>query len=180
VALLAVVAYPIIEETARQWIESIRRDHDPQAFRIYLHFTLVFPVEESLADVAKHVSAVAASARSIRFVIRHVSAVRDVDGAGGHVFLLPDEGRHDIAGLHDRLYEGALRAHLRRDIPFVPHITVGAASSMASATRVVQRLSVNFPAMHGSLESIELVDVGAQYVRSLQAFALGRSGEALA
>ena len=42
---LAIVAYPSLDETDRQWIESFRATHDPQSPRIDVHFTLVFPVE---------------------------------------------------------------------------------------------------------------------------------------
>jgi hypothetical protein len=40
---LPVVAYPELGDTERAWIESIRSRHDPQANRLGVHFTLVFP-----------------------------------------------------------------------------------------------------------------------------------------
>jgi hypothetical protein len=39
----AVVAFPTFEAADRQWIESIRAKHDPEAKRIAAHFTLIFP-----------------------------------------------------------------------------------------------------------------------------------------
>ena len=49
--MLAVVAYPSVDETDRQWIESFRAPHDPQHSRIDVHFTLIFPVEISPSDL---------------------------------------------------------------------------------------------------------------------------------
>jgi len=40
---LAIVAFPSVDEVDRQWIESFRSQHDPQASRLGVHFTLVFP-----------------------------------------------------------------------------------------------------------------------------------------
>ena len=42
-AVRAVVAFPLLDADDRQWIESIRAKHDPEAKRIAAHFTLVFP-----------------------------------------------------------------------------------------------------------------------------------------
>jgi len=138
--LLAIVAYPCLTEADRQWIESIRARHDPQASRISAHFTLVFPVEVSPIDVLRNVSVVAKSTQPIQFVIRDARAVRDALGGGSHVFLVPDKGRVEITKLHDRLYEGVLRAHLRTDFPFMPHITVAAAPPLDSGKRLAQAL----------------------------------------
>ena len=50
----------------------------------------------------------------------------DVVHGGAHVFVVPDEGRDQIARLHDELYAGVLRQHLREDIAFVSHVTIAA------------------------------------------------------
>jgi hypothetical protein len=42
---LAIVAYPNIDDSDRQRLESFRALHDPQAARIGVHFTLVFPFD---------------------------------------------------------------------------------------------------------------------------------------
>src|SRR5437879_804943 len=115
---LAVVAYPVLAGSDHQWIEAIRAQHDPQTPRIQAHFTIVFPLEAAPETVIAHARAVWGTIRPIRFTIQHGEAVRD---AGGHVFLVPEAGSTEIIALHDRLYEGVLRAHLRESTPFVPH-----------------------------------------------------------
>ena len=42
-AIRAVVTFPLLDADDRQWLESIRAKHDPEAKRIAAHFTLVFP-----------------------------------------------------------------------------------------------------------------------------------------
>ena len=173
---IAIVSYPSIDEADRRWIESVRARHDPHAVRIGVHFTLVFPSNASPAEVAAEVAAVARSAGPIPFTVRGARAVADVVGGGGHVFLVADEGRGEIAALHDRLYQGILRPQLRADIPFTPHMTVAAGSDVAECERLVQELDLDHRTVQGVLQRIELVNVETPRVDSIASFVLGTSG----
>ena len=108
---LAIVAYPSLDDVDRQWIESFRIKHDPQASRLGVHFTLVFPVEAVPSKLEPEIAVVAQSTQPISFAIRGTKVVRDALGNGSHIFLVPDEGGAQIATLHGRLYAGALRAY---------------------------------------------------------------------
>ena len=171
VTVLAVVSYPRLEEADRQWIESIRARHDPQADRIGVHLTLVFPAEAPPDDVAAEVSVVARSLTPIPFTIRRAKAVPDVIGGGGHVFLVPDEGRDEIARLHDRLYEGVMRPHLRMDIPFTPHLTVAAHADVDLCEHLARALNLDRRTVSGTLRSLDLVNVAGRRVDTIATFA---------
>ena len=168
---LAVVAFPTLEDPDRRWIESFRAKHDPQVSQINVHFTLVFPVDTS-EDVGSEVATVAQSTPPIAFAVRRTEVVSDALGHGSHVFLVPDEGSAQISALHDRLYAGKLRVHLRSDIPFVPHMTVGAAPDSGSALRLADELNVRDRPFRGVVGALELVDVGATRVRSIATYEL--------
>jgi 2'-5' RNA ligase len=172
---LAIVAYPILDEIDRLWIESSRARHDPQASRIDVHFTLVFPVEAVASALGPEIAVVAQSSHLIPFTIRRTKVVRDPLGNGSHIFLVPDEGSAEIATLHDRLYAGALRAHLRSDIPFVPHMTVGAAPDSQTAETFAEELGVRTRIIRGTVAHVELVDVGTPRVQSISIYALGNA-----
>ena len=163
--------------TKPQWIESFRTKHDPQAFRIGVHFTLVFPVEALPSEVEPELAVVAQSTQPISFAIRRTEVVRDALGNWSHIFLVPDEGGAEITALHDRLYAGALRPHLRSDIPFVAHMTVGAAPDSPSAERLADELNVRSRILRGTVGNIELVDVGTPVVQSITTYALGSAWE---
>jgi 2'-5' RNA ligase len=173
--LLAVVAYPRLDDEDRQWVESIRARFDPQVARLAAHFTLVFPVEASLSTVAGEVSAVAESMTPIAFTIRHAMAVRNVRTTGGHVFLVADEGGRAIEGLHGRLYAGALKPHRRADIPYVPHMTVAASEDFGWCDALARNLCKG-RTISGTLDSIDVVDVALPRVESFGQFTLARSG----
>ena len=171
---LAIVSYPSLDQADRQWIESVRARHDPQAARIGVHFTLVFPTDASPAQVTAEVAAVARSAQPIPFTIRRARAVSDV-GGGDHVFLVPDEGRGEIATLHDQLYEGVLRPHLRADLPFTPHMTIAASSDFAACEGLVRELGLDHRTVQGILRRIELITLEEPRVDSIATFVLGIS-----
>ncbi len=170
---LAIVAYPGLREADRQWIESFRAKHDPQSARLAVQFTLVFPVEATPRVLKAELEAAAASCRPISFAIRRTEAVRDAGGSGARVFLVPDEGRAEIAALHDRLYAGALSVHLRADIPFVPHITIGAAPDQPSGERLAEAFSFGARVVRGTIATLDVVDVGGLLVRTVMSHRFG-------
>lgn len=172
---LAIVSYPRFEDGAGRWIEAARKEHDPQASLLKAHFTLVFPLDAALPPVAEQATRIAAAARPARVVLRRAEAVPDALHGGGHVFLVPDEGRAEIEALHDRLYDGALRAHLRTDVPFVPHITVGAYAAHERCVALAAELNAQRPLVHGTVDSIEIIEVSVSEVRTLLRLELGKA-----
>ncbi len=173
---LAIVAFPALDEDDREGIESFRGRHDPQASRISLHFTLVFPFNAEPDRIMSEVAAAARSMGPIPFTIRQTSVVRDTVGGGAwKVFLVPDEGWAQVARLHDRLYSGSLKGSLREDIPFAPHITVGAAADAQLAQEWAKTLEVPPRVIAGTLASIDVVDVGEHRVRSVASYRFGES-----
>ena len=86
--------------------------------------------------------------------------------------LVPEEGAREIEALHDRLYDGILRPHLRADIPFEPHITVGASDSLERCQDIAERISAACPCVVGRLETVELVEIANGALRTAARFAL--------
>jgi len=167
---LAVVAYPKLDEADRVRIESFRAKHDPQAPRLAVHFTLVFPVMADLIELEDELALVAKSTPPISFTIRGTKVVADVLTAESHVFLVPEEGGAEMTMLHDRLYSGVLRLHLRSDIPFVPHLTVAAAPSVQAAETLADELDAR--EIRGVIAALELIDVRGARVISITTYAL--------
>ena len=170
--VLACVGYPKLEESDHRWIESFRTRHDPQASRIRAHFTLVFPVELTAEPIVEHLSALLQNARPIPFVLRRAEPVPDLVAGGSHVFLVPEEGRHEIAALHDKLYGGLLRPFLRQGVPFVPHITVGGSSTFDPCLRLAAELNHETLAVPGVITHLDLIEVTSAGIKTVIRFAL--------
>jgi 2'-5' RNA ligase len=171
---LAVVSYPRMEDADLDWIEAIRAKNDPQAHRIAAHFTLVFPVAASLAALSDEVAALVEVHSPIAFTVRAALAFPDAGADGGHVFFVPDEGRMQITRLHDRLYEGILKRHLRQDILFVPHVTAGAQPDLRNCEELAKQLTAAGRAISGVLDAVDVLELTSGAIVSRARLGLGR------
>jgi 2'-5' RNA ligase len=172
-AVRAVVAFPLLDKNDRQWIESIRAKHDPEAKRIAAHFTLVFPAVLPLRAIEAHVERVARSTEPFRVLLRRATVAPDPLGSSGHVFLIPEDGRDALAGLHERLYEGALQRQLRRNASFTPHMTVAAGTALDPLHALAGELNARGLGVRGSISEIVLVEVTTAEIRPIANFILG-------
>ena len=110
-------------------IEAFRRKHDPAAALIAAHLSLVFPfpTAHSRLQVETHLQRVASKWPPIPVTFRRVRI-----HANEFLFLMASRGAASVAGLHDRLYTRSFAPHLRRDLPYEPHITLARHASFAS------------------------------------------------
>jgi 2'-5' RNA ligase len=168
---VAIICHPEFSAADRNWIEAVRSRHDPQAAMVAAHVTLVFPAEE-LDEVAivAHAQSTAAVTAPITFQLTAAHPVRDKISSQSHIFLTPDLGETEIRDLHAALYSGVLASQLRTDIPFVPHITVGAAQTLEAAETVAASLGPI--AISGRLTTLDLVGFDGRTVTPLADFPL--------
>jgi 2'-5' RNA ligase len=103
-------------------VEAFRARHDPAAALIPAHVSLVFPFPTALSrlQVETHVQRVVSRWPPVPVTFRRVRTE-----ANEFLFLMASRGAASIKGLHDRLYTRSLAPHLRRDLPYEPHITIG-------------------------------------------------------
>lgn len=140
---LYTVAFPTLPAAAERFIDDFRADHDSSRRDLVApHFTLVFACREVPLEVyTRHVEAVAQSIPPIDFECRIALPAAGAPGGSAHVFLVPTIGHAGIVELHDRLYEGPLRAALRADLPYVPHITVATTPDIGLAKALCDALN---------------------------------------
>ena len=174
-AVRAVVAFPLLEPDDKQWIESIRAKHDPEAKNIAAHFTLVFPTVLPLRIAETHIARVAHAMEPIRFVLRRAAVVPNPVGTGGYVFLLAEDGRDALVGLHERLYEGVAHAHAKRTAPFTPHVTIAAGTTVDALDTLAGELNAKALAIRGSISEIVVVEVTPGEIRQVAQYPLGGS-----
>ncbi len=103
-------------------IEAFRRRHDPLADALPAHVTLVFPFPTNLTvtQIATHIRRVVGNWPALPVSFRDVEGIVDE-----FVVLMLRERAEAIVALHDKLYGGVLKAHLRDDIEYQPHVTLG-------------------------------------------------------
>ena len=89
-----------------------------------------------------------------------------------YVFLVPDEGCSGLSLPHDRLYTGALSAHLRLDLPYIPHITIGTLAERHAAKQLCDQLNRAGLGIHGSVNSLTVGTFANGKVNNLASFEL--------
>jgi 2'-5' RNA ligase len=155
---LLVVAYPQLAAIDYAWIQAIRQQHDAHYSLIAPHFTLVFPLNtvDQAACVA-HISAWIRQIGSISFRIRCAMIVKDAFGPLTHLFLVPDEGYSALVRLHDALYVDLLADHLRLDVAFIPHITIGGNVDPRVCKASADQINRQNRCIQGSIDAVDLI-----------------------
>lgn len=164
---LAVVNYPTLSEEDYEWIQSVRKEHDPLYYGVVdSHISLVFPtdgVEES--TFVDHIGEKARSTSSFEVVFR-CAILGDPDFQGhAHAFLVPDEGFSNIVRLHDRLYTGPLADFLRLDVPFIPHVGIANMPEPEDCKAIIDDLNAENFEIPGRVESLDVVEYDGESVR---------------
>lgn len=155
---LYTVAYPELNARDRAFIDDFRLHHHRHFGPVIApHYTLVFGCAAVPApDYLRHAQAVANSTSVIPFCCRYAMLGADDEDDTAYVFFVPDEGYAQISLLHDRLYTGPLASHLRLDLPYIPHITVGRLGSRTEAKALCDELNRRGLEIHGALGALSV------------------------
>lgn len=161
---LYVAAFPNFAAQAT-WISDIRSKYDPVAKYVMPHLTLIFPTASFTAEELRHeLSQLVRGFAPFRVALR--SAILMPESASpskhAHIFLVPDEGFGQMVRLHDRLYTGKLASELRLDIPFVPHMTVGADLDLTNAKTIADDLNSSDFEIRFDLNELFIVEITEQ------------------
>jgi hypothetical protein len=154
--VLYTLAFPSLSASDAAFIEGFRADHQAgQGALVAAHFTMVFGCSTVPRDeYMQHVESIAGASRPVRFTCRYAMLGADDEDATAYVFLVPNEGFAELSLLHDRLYTGVLSTHLRLDIPFIPHITIGMLAERQAAKSLCDALNRRHVNIDGSVESL--------------------------
>jgi 2'-5' RNA ligase len=135
----AVAWFPRFDGLER--IEAFRERHDPMAPFIPAHLSLVFPFHtaHSRLQVRTHVQRVVSRWPPIPVSFRAVRL-----HANEFIFLMASRGAAAMTTLHDRLYTRSFQPHLRRDLPYEPHITLARNADFAALERAFEEARDEF------------------------------------
>ncbi|MGE5805432.1 MAG: 2'-5' RNA ligase family protein [Ignavibacteria bacterium] len=153
-----VLAYPTISQKDYNWIQKFRKKYDNRYYKIVKpHFTIVFPVnriEESI--FIKHIVELSKDNKQIDFTLKCSIIVKDSFSDFTDIFLIPDEGNSEIIRLHDKFYTGVLTSELRLDIPFIPHIGIGASKNSDESKKLSDKINENNFCIKGTINSLNI------------------------
>jgi hypothetical protein len=115
----SLVSYPEIEN---EKFHEFRNRYEPYAGLLPEHIAFIFPVPETIGldKLKNHIRKILANWEP--FDVHFNKTEKTFD----HWLLLtPTAGNEKAVKLHDELYTGMLEPHLRKDLPYKPHIALG-------------------------------------------------------
>jgi 2'-5' RNA ligase len=170
---LAIIAHPRFNETDSAWLEAIRRQYDPQAELVPAHLTLMFPVVAPVASLLAQANRCAAGNKVFDIRITQVHAHRDAKDGWSYIFALPTIGSEQITALHDNLYSGEFRKHMRQDLTYQPHITIAKKTDYSECASLASSLNRGGINILGRIDSIRVVSVEPDAITPVAEFDLG-------
>ena len=117
--LYAIVAYPKVDFGK---INDFRKKYDPHFSLIKPHITVAFPFQDTIpeGEIIKHIESRVEEIRSFQITISSYDKFFD-----HWLYLIISNGKQEVTKLHDVLYTDILEKYLRKDLPFIQHITIG-------------------------------------------------------
>jgi 2'-5' RNA ligase len=170
---LLLLAFPIFNANDYDWIQSYRKENDELYFNVVKpHFTIVFPVEDkSQKEFVEEVESQINHLKKIPFELTTAEAHKDLLSDYYYEFLLPKKGYREIVAMHDQLYTNSFRAH-RKDIPYIPHITIGNSREKTKCENAVIELNHTSFSISGLISELSIVDYSNNLVTIVAQFDL--------
>ncbi|MDQ0464498.1 2'-5' RNA ligase [Caulobacter ginsengisoli] len=170
-----VIARPHFDKADLAWLTDIRSRRAGSRGAPY--FTLVFPgVDLEPKAFAAEVRARVEGISPIRFRLRSALVVPEQLVGRFHVFLIPDEGFGAILKLHDALHAGAIKAALRKDSPYLPHITVATTSDYNTARNLAISLNHGDIDIRGHIEALQVEHRIGEVIKLVAEIPLPKAG----
>lgn len=148
-------------------IQELRNKYDPLANLIAPHITIAFPFSDNISneELIKKLTNLLKNFRSFTIVFKGISLSED-----NYIFLNCMKGDQEIIELHNEIYKQILTSHLKKSIKYIPHITLGKASSIQELDSfdyefktVVDEISIELIGEHEESIIIKNIKLGGKY-----------------
>ena len=148
-------------------IQELRNKCDPLANLIAPHITIAFPFSDNIPneELIKKLTNLLKNFRPFTIVFKGISLSED-----NYIFLNCMKGYQEIIELHNEIYKQILTSHLKKSIKYIPHITLGKASSIQELDSfdyefktVVDEISIELIGEHEESIIIKNIKLGGKY-----------------
>jgi len=172
---LGVLAYPKWNPADHRRIQDFRKAHDELYYQVVNpHFAFVFPMEGVVKEAfLDEVEKQSRGFGPIEFEIRCATPNKDAFLPYYHLLLVPDLGCSRVVRLHDRLYSGLFRPHLRLDIDFIPHVGIANSKDPEQVKLWVDSWNAGEFCIGGRIESLTAIDYSNGVLVDLHTIPLG-------
>ncbi len=168
-----VAAYPSMSPADNNWIQNIRKVHDEQFTLIEPHFTIVFPTSKlSGTEMLKHVESLDLDTKPFSFSLSKAVTEENTFQKSFQIHLVADEPIPELVKLHDVLYLGGLESEHRKDLLYVPHITIAGSKDQNTMQKLASELNDSRFDIAGSINEITVSSFDGKKITNLARFHL--------
>lgn len=137
-------------------INSIRKKYDSKFKLIKNHITLAFPFKNvNQRKLIKHIQKSIKNIKPFRLTLNGIKKSKKEY----YLFLMVKEGKNQMMKIHKELYLRFLTKWLRKDIPYVPHLTLGyfkTKEELNKALKDVKKRNLHFETLVNKISLITL------------------------
>lgn len=108
-------------------IQSIREKYDRLYMLVPPHITLVFPFTDDISNEDLYIKLKELIKDTKKFNVKFKGLSLSDDN---FIFLNCVIGLENIIDLHDKIYNNILPTHFKKDVEYVPHITLGKSNNI--------------------------------------------------
>lgn len=170
---LYVLIYPKLSPSALVEIERFRRRHEPgRATLVAAHITVGFAIPSTSAEaLLQHARQLARDVEAFKVSFASIRPSWDPLSAEHKLFLIMEDGRVQIADLHDALYRRLPASDQASDLAFEPHMTIATASSQRDIEIASADAAFVLPIV-GTADELTVAELGPDGLRPLASIAL--------
>jgi len=164
--VFALVHYPNVDALHINQLNQLRMKYDPHVDLIAPHITLMSPVPESIGEdnLIHHLELVLEKWQP--FPIHLYGLKKSWDN---YLFLLIQKGNANIIRLHNEIHTNILAEYRKTDMPFVPHVTLGAFDNNSNkyhqALKEAKQLGLDY---HCLFDKLTLVKGDVQETKTIE------------
>jgi len=105
---------------------------------------------------------------AFEFDLKVATINQDNSGSYYHEFLVPDTGYSNIVKFHDKLYSSVFAPHLRFDVDFIPHISIGDSKDPQVSKKRVDELNAHSVSIYGRIGSVDVIEYADGVVSTVE------------
>jgi 2'-5' RNA ligase len=129
---------------------------------------LFFPEEVKHEEFIEEIECAVWNFSQITFSMESAVVHKDSLSEYYYTFLLISNGREIISQMHDHIYGNKLSIHLKNEIPYLPHMTIGSSLDKSEMDSIADEWNGRPIGIQGMIDTISILQFEADKITHLR------------
>lgn len=137
-------------------IDNIRKKYEPYSKFIKPHITIAFPFENiNQSELKKHINNSILGVKPFKLILNGIKK----SPKEYYLYLLVQQGKKQILKIHKKLYSKLLTKWLRKEIPYIPHATLGIFKTKKDMEEAIKDIKIYKLNINLKIDKVELISL---------------------